>query len=42
MELSKTQIEIISSSILISDIKSYINSHLKEYEEYLKEVEQSK
>ena len=40
MELTEKQIEIISSSILISDIKSYINSHLEEFNEYLKEVEQ--
>ena len=40
MELSQKQIEIISSSILISDIKSYINSHLEEYQEYLKKLKQ--
>ena len=40
MKLSDKQIEIISSSILISDIKSYINSHLEEFKKYLKEVEQ--
>lgn len=36
MELSQEQIDIISSSILLTDIQKYINSHQKEYEEFLK------
>lgn len=36
MEISQLQINIISSNIFIEDIKSYINKHPKEYEEFLK------
>lgn len=42
MELSSGQIDTISSSILISDIKAYINSHKKEYEQFLKDFRTSK
>lgn len=36
MDLTQEQINKISSIISISDIKEYINTHLKEYEELLK------
>lgn len=36
MELSQDQIDMISSSILLADIQKYIDSHPKEYEEFLK------
>ena len=36
MKLSKEQIYTISSSILVADIQAYINDHLLEYEEFLK------
>lgn len=36
MKLSKEQIKTISSSILISDIISYVDNHREEYEEFLK------
>lgn len=36
MELSERQIEKFSSIILISDVKNYVNSHLEEYQEFLK------
>lgn len=42
MELSQEQINIISSSILLSDVKAYIDSHKKEYEEFLKTYKPSK
>lgn len=37
MELSQEQINQISSIILISDIKEYINNHLEEYKKFLEE-----
>ena len=40
--MSDKQIRQFSSSILISDIISYIDSHQKEYEEFLKEEELKK
>lgn len=39
MELTEEQINLISSSILLSDIKDYINSHLTEYNEFIKKEE---
>lgn len=42
MELSSEQIATISSSILISDIEAYVNSHKKEFEQFLKEFRTSK
>lgn len=36
MKLSQEQINLISSSILVSDIISYINAHSTEYEEFIK------
>ena len=36
MELTQEQINIISSSILLSDVKTYIDSHKEKYEEFLK------
>lgn len=42
MELSSEQITAISSSILISDIKTYINNHKEKYEQFLKEYRTSK
>lgn len=36
MELTQEQINMISSSILISDVKAYIDSHREEYKEFLK------
>lgn len=36
MELTEKQIEKFSTIIRISDIKDYINSHLEEYQEFLK------
>ena len=41
MQLSKEQIDYISSSILVSDIKEYIEKHKEEYELFL-EKENSK
>ncbi len=41
MELSSEQVQTISSSILISDIKAYVNSHKKEYEQFLREFRTS-
>lgn len=35
MELSNEQLKMISSSILIEDIKNYINAHKQEYEEFI-------
>ena len=35
MELNNKQIQAIASSILISDIKEYINAHLQEYEQII-------
>lgn len=35
--MSDKQIRQFASSILISDVISYIDSHQKEYEEFLKE-----
>lgn len=37
MELSQEQIDIISYFILNYDIKSYIASHQKEYNEFLEQ-----
>ena len=36
MKLSQEQIKLISSSILVNDIISYINEHFDEYEEFIK------
>lgn len=36
VELTEKQIEKFSAIIRISDIKDYINSHLEEYQEFLK------
>lgn len=36
MELTEKQILKISSAITISEIKSYINSHIEEYKKFLK------
>lgn len=35
MELTEEQLSIITSTVLLSDIKEYINSHQKEYNEFL-------
>ena len=37
MELSKEQINTIASTLLVSDILDYINSHRSEYEKFLEE-----
>lgn len=42
MELSNQQIKLISSQILLSDIKEYINNHIIEYEKFLKNQEKYK
>ncbi len=39
MNISEKQIEQISKYISVIDIKSYIETHLLEYEEFLKEEE---
>ena len=39
IELSQKQINQIAKSISILDVKSYIESHLQEYEQFLKEEE---
>lgn len=36
MKLSQEQINKISSAIMLKDIKEYINTHAKEYEEFIK------
>ena len=36
MELTEEQINIICSYIPLTDIQEYINSHQREYEEFLK------
>ena len=36
MELSKEQLKMICSSILIEDIKKYKEEHKQEYEEFIK------
>lgn len=38
--MNETQVKLFSSSILISDVISYIDAHKKEYEMFLKEEEQ--
>lgn len=35
MNLSTEQINFLSTSILLSDIKTYINSHTQEFNEFL-------
>ena len=42
MELSQKQINQIAKSISILDVKSYIETHLQEYNEFLKEEEKNK
>lgn len=42
MELSKKQVEQLSKYISILDVKSYIETHLQEYNEFLKEEEKNK
>lgn len=37
MDISQKQVTQIASNILVSDITSYISSHLQEYEVYLNE-----
>ena len=37
MEISKKQIEQLSKYISILDVKTYIETHLQEYEHFLKE-----
>lgn len=37
MELSEKQIKQIAKSISILDVKTYIETHLLEYEQFLKE-----
>ncbi len=37
MELTIEQINIISSSILLNDIKAYINANRDDYEKFLQE-----
>lgn len=39
IELAQKQINQIAKSISILDVKSYIESHLQEYEHFLKEEE---
>lgn len=36
MKLSQEQILYISSTILLTDIQTYINNHRSEYEEFLR------
>lgn len=40
MELSKKQIEQISKYISLADVKSYIETHLLEFEQFLQEEKQ--
>lgn len=42
MNISEKQIEQLSKYISVIDIKSYIETHLLEYEEFLKEEESHK
>lgn len=42
MNISEKQIEQISKSISILDVKSYIAEHLLEYEQFLEEEEKHK
>lgn len=42
MNISEKQIEQLSKYISVIDIKSYIETHLLEYEEFLKEEERHK
>ena len=42
MEISKKQIEQLSKYISILDVKTYIETHLLEYEEFLDEEEKNK
>lgn len=42
MELSQEQLEQISKYISISDVKSYIETHLLEYEKFLEDEESKK
>lgn len=37
MEISQKQIEQLSKYISISDVKTYIETHLLEYKQFLKE-----
>lgn len=39
MNISEKQIEQLSKYISVIDVKSYIETHLLEYEEFLKEEE---
>lgn len=41
MELSRKQVEQLSKYISILDVKSYIETHLQEYNEFLKEEEKN-
>lgn len=41
MSISQEQIRQISSSILVSDVLTYIEQHRSEYEEFLKEEEKA-
>ncbi len=42
MNISEKQIEQISKYISVLDVKSYIEEHLLEYEQFLKEEESRK
>lgn len=42
MEISKKQIEQLSKYISILDVKTYIETHLLEYEQFLDEEEKNK
>lgn len=37
MSLTDEQVKLFSSELLVSDIIDYINTHSKEYEQFLKE-----
>lgn len=39
MEISRKQIEQLSKYISILDVKTYIETHLLEYEQFMKEEE---
>ena len=39
LDLTQNQIKQMASYISLKDIEEYINSHLEEYEQYLKEEE---
>ena len=42
MNISNKQIKELSKYIIIADVKSYIEEHLLEYEQFLKEEQESR